>query len=377
MRPTKAIVDLLRFKNNIKQLRSLLNPNTDLMVVVKANAYGHGALKMAEQASKAGATWLGVALPEEGAQLRENGIELPILVLGDITPEQCKTTLQYNLTQADPSIETARFLNDTAKQYGKEAKIHLKFDTGMGRIGFRTRDELYFLVDELSSMRGIQLDGVFTHFATADEADPAYTREQMKKMDSMLLVLEESGIKVNWIHASNSAGVFQFREANYNLVRCGISAYGYYPSLFVKDQAKIKLSPVLQWESRIAYTKVIRSGDTVSYGRAYTANDNIKVATLPVGYADGYPRILSNKSSVLVCGKRALVIGRVCMDQLMIDITDIPDACVGSAVVLLGEQGSEQITADELANLSGTISYEILTSISNRVPRIYQEDSII
>ena len=198
----------------------------------------------------------------------------------------------------------------------------------------------------------------------------------MKKMASMLLVLKESGIRLNWIHAANSAGVFQFQDASFNLVRCGISTYGYYPSLYIKEQAKIELSPVLQWESRIAYVKVMSSGETVSYGRAYTANANIRVATLPVGYADGYPRVLSNKSSVLVCGKRAPVIGRVCMDQLMIDITDIPEANVGTAVVLLGEQGSEQITADELANLSGTISYEILTSISERVPRVYQEDNM-
>lgn len=373
MRPTKAIINLSRFQMNIKQLRSLLNPNTDFMAVVKANAYGHGAIKMAEQAVLAGAAWLGVALPEEGAQLRESGIELPILVLGDITPEQCKTTLQYNLIQGVPSIETARYLNETAKQYGKKAKVHLKLDTGMGRIGFRTDEELHMIANELPSMSEIQVEGVFTHFATADEADSSYTREQIKSMDRMLLILRESGIKVNWIHAANSAGVFQFQDANYNLVRCGISIYGYYPSLYIKEQAKIELSPVLQWESRIAYVKSICSGETVSYGRAYTANGNIRVATLPVGYADGYPRILSNKSSVLVCGKRAPVIGRVCMDQLMIDITNIPDANMGSEVVLIGEQGSEQITADELAHLSGTISYEILTSISDRVPKIYQD----
>ncbi len=373
MRPTKAIIHLSRYKENIKQLRSLLNPNTDFMAVVKANAYGHGAIKMAEQATQAGATWLGVALPEEGAQLRESGIELPILVLGDITPEQCKTTLQYSLTQAVPSIETARYLNEAANQYGKRARVHLKLDTGMGRIGLRTSEELHRIIDEIPSMNGIQLEGVFTHLATADESDFSYTREQMKKMDSMLQVLKESGIKVNRIHAANSAGVFQFKDAYFNLVRCGISTYGYYPSSYVKDRAKIKLLPVLQWESRIAYVKVVSSGETVSYGRAYTANANIRVATLPVGYADGYPRVLSNKSYVLVCGKKAPVIGRVCMDQLMIDITDIPDAYVGSAVVLLGEQDSEQITADELANLSGTISYEILTSISQRVPRVYQD----
>lgn len=229
------------------------------------------------------------------------------------------------------------------------------------------------VLDELPSMSKIQVEGAFTHLATADEADMSYAREQIQYMNKMLLHIRERGINLNWVHAANSAGVFQLPDTNFNLVRCGISTYGYYPSDYIKEHAKIHLSPVLQWESRIAYVKAINSGDTVSYGRSYTADGNIKVATLPVGYADGYPRILSNKSSVLVCGKRAPVIGRVCMDQMMIDITDIPDANVGSAVVLLGKQGTNQITADELANLSGTISYEILTSISERVPRIYSD----
>ncbi|MDD2503541.1 MAG: alanine racemase [Clostridia bacterium] len=373
MRKTRAIIRLSQFEENIKQLKSLTKPNTAFMVVVKANAYGHGSLKIAEQAAKAGASWLGVALPEEGAELRESGVQLPILVLGDASQEQCKIALQHNLTQCVPSIGTARYLNEAARKYGKKVKAHLKLDTGMGRIGLRRIEEIKSFVNELSSMDGIELEGVFTHLAAADEADTSFTRKQIKKFDDMLLVIKERGIRLRWVHAANSAGVLQYQDADYNLVRCGISTYGYYPSNFVKDNAKIELSPIMQWESCISSVRVINSGESVSYGCTYTAKGDRRVAVLPVGYADGYPRRLSNKAFVLVCGKKAPIIGRVCMDQMMIDITDIPDASADSSVVLMGEQKSEKITADDLSDLCDTISYEILTSISERVPRVYQD----
>ncbi|HHY81140.1 MAG TPA: alanine racemase [Clostridiales bacterium] len=373
MRPTKAIINLNRLNQNIANLKALIRPETSFMAVVKANAYGHGAVPVAKSASKAGADWLGVALPEEGAELRENGVELPILVLGEVSPEQSKTVLRYDLTQAIPSIETARHLNLAAKQYGKRVKVHLKLDTGMGRIGFRSISELEKAADELSSMEFIEIEGAFTHFASADEEDPSYTTEQIEKLDNMLKALKNRGIGPNIIHASNSAGVFHFPNANYNMVRCGISIYGYYPSERAERLADARLLPILQWETHIAHIKTIEAGCSISYGRTYTASCTRRVATLPVGYADGYNRLLGNKAFVLVNGKKAPVIGRVCMDQIMIDITDIPDAIVGDPVVLLGEQGTESITAEDLAKLCGTISYEILTSISERVPRVYVE----
>lgn len=373
MRPTRALINLGRLRQNIRNLKSLISGETSLMAVVKANAYGHGLLQIAKCSAESGAAWLGVALPEEGAELRENGISLPILVLGDVSEEQCETVIKYNLTQAVPSLKTARYLNSIAQHTGRKVGIHLKLDTGMGRIGFHNVDELRTAIKELHSMKGIFINGAFTHFAAADEIDPDYTIIQIKRLENMQQIIQDAGFTLNWIHASNSAGLLMFPKAHYNLVRCGISLYGYYPSAHVEKHAKISLVPILQWETRIVYIKTLEAGSSVSYGRSFIASSTRKVATLPVGYADGYSRLLGNRASVLIRGKRAPVIGRVCMDQIMVDITHIPEAAVGDKAVLLGEQGAEKITADELADLCGTISYEILTSISQRVPRIYQE----
>lgn len=373
MRPTRALINLGRLRQNIRNLKSLISGETSLMAVVKANAYGHGLLQIAKCSAESGAAWLGVALPEEGAELRENGISLPILVLGDVSEEQCETVIKYNLTQAVPSLKTARYLNSIAQYTGRKVGIHLKLDTGMGRIGFHNVDELRTAIKELHSMKGIFINGAFTHFAAADEIDPDYTIIQIKRLENMQQIIQDAGFTLNWIHASNSAGLLMFPKAHYNLVRCGISLYGYYPSAHVEKHAKISLVPILQWETRIVYIKTLEAGSSVSYGRSFIASSTRKVATLPVGYADGYSRLLGNRASVLIRGKRAPVIGRVCMDQIMVDITHIPEAAVGDKAVLLGEQGAEKITADELADLCGTISYEILTSISQRVPRIYQE----
>jgi alanine racemase len=359
----------------MQNIKSLTDPDTAMMAVVKANAYGHGALQIAGHAVKAGAGWLGVAIPEEGMELRNNGISAPVLVLGGADREQCRISVIYNLTQAVPSLETAHLLNGCAAEYGRKARVHVKLDTGMGRIGFHRIEELEALVKELHSMKNIVLDGAFTHFAAADETDPAYTEEQIKRLDKMLNIIRESGIHLKWIHASNTAGVFQFPRANYNMVRCGIGLYGYYPSHDVMKNATVSLLPVMQWETEVVHIKDVDANSCISYGRTYSASTSRRVATLPVGYADGYNRLLSNRGSVLIHGKRAPVIGRVCMDQIMIDVTNIPEANIGSKVVLLGEQGKEKITADELADLCGTISYEILTSISERVPRIYHESN--
>ncbi|HHU78836.1 MAG: alanine racemase [Caldicoprobacterales bacterium] len=375
MRPTRAVINLTRFKQNMQNIKSLTDPDTAMMAVVKANAYGHGALQIAGHAVKAGAGWLGVAIPEEGMELRNNGISAPVLVLGGADREQCRISVIYNLTQAVPSLETAHLLNGCAAEYGRKARVHVKLDTGMGRIGFHRIEELEALVKELHSMKNIVLDGAFTHFAAADETDPAYTEEQIKRLDKMLNIIRESGIHLKWIHASNTAGVFQFPRANYNMVRCGIGLYGYYPSHDVMKNATVSLLPVMQWETEVVHIKDVDANSCISYGRTYSASTSRRVATLPVGYADGYNRLLSNRGSVLIHGKRAPVIGRVCMDQIMIDVTNIPEANIGSKVVLLGEQGKEKITADELADLCGTISYEILTSISERVPRIYHESN--
>lgn len=297
MRPTRAVINLTRFKQNMQNIKSLTDPDTAMMAVVKANAYGHGALQIASHAVKAGAGWLGVAIPEEGMELRNNGISAPVLVLGGADREQCRISVIYNLTQAVPSLETAHLLNGCAAEYGRKARVHVKLDTGMGRIGFHRIEELEALVKELHSMKNIVLDGAFTHFAAADETDPAYTEEQIKRLDKMLNIIRESGIHLKWIHASNTAGVFQFPRANYNMVRCGIGLYGYYPSHDVMKNATVSLLPVMQWETEVVHIKDVDANSCISYGRTYSASTSRRVATLPVGYADGYNRLLSNREA--------------------------------------------------------------------------------
>lgn len=373
MRPTRAVINLNRLKHNIYNLRSTIDPETSFLAVVKANAYGHGLLQVAKCAAKTGVEWLGVALPEEGMELRQNGITLPILVLGDLSEGQCETVIKYNLTQAVPSLSTARCLNQSAQRAGKKAVVHIKLDTGMGRIGFHTISELESALREIQNMEGIIVEGAFTHLAAADEVNTDYTIEQIDRMRGMLQIINTAGFQLKWVHTANSAGMLMFPNSQNNMVRCGISMYGYYPSAYIKSKVNISLAPIMQWETRIVHIKDLEQGCSVSYGRSYIAPSSRRVATLPVGYADGYNRLLGNRASVLIHGKRAPVIGKVCMDQLMVDISDIPEATVGDQVVLIGEQGTEKITADELADLSGTISYEILTSISERVPRLYHE----
>jgi len=373
MRPTKVIIDLGKLKHNIKTLKSIINKDTSMMAIVKANAYGHGLLQISKGVAESGVEWLGVALPEEGMELRKSGLSIPILVLGDVSKEQCEISVENDLTQAVPSLITAYHLNEIALRTGKKARVHIKLDTGMGRIGFYKISDLKNAVKEMKKMEGLSIEGVFTHLATADEEDSKYTIEQINRMENMLKVISGCGIQVKWVHVSNSAGILMYPQAQYNMVRCGISMYGYYPSNYVREKVKVCLEPILQWETRILFIKSLEAGSSVSYGRSFIASSTRKVATLPVGYADGYNRLLGNRASVLIHGKRAPVIGRICMDQMMVDITDIPDADIGDQAVLLGEQGKEKITADELADLCGTISYEILTSISDRVPRFYVE----
>lgn len=372
MRPTRAIVSLSRLRNNISELRSLISHKTAFMAVVKANAYGHGLTDTAICAVNSGAQWLGVALPEEGALLREKGLDVPILVLGEIDRDQCGAVIDYDLIQSIPSLNTARILDESAKEKGRRVRIHIKLDTGMGRIGFRTTEDLQHLLEFLKNTDNLIVDGAFTHFAVSDEKDTSYTYMQIDRFNELLAFIRRYGFQPNTVHACNSAGVLRYKEAHYDLVRCGISMYGYYPSNEM-EYHKPKLLPALQWETKIAHIKYIESGDSVSYGRKYTAQKRVKVATLPVGYADGYNRLLSNNAEVLVRGYRAPVIGRICMDQMMVDVSDIPGVELGDQVVLIGEQGNESIYADELAEKCNTISYEILTSISDRVPRIYVE----
>ncbi|MFO7294737.1 MAG: alanine racemase [Caldicoprobacter sp.] len=370
MRPSKVIIDLAKLDRNIKNIKRMLKPDTQLMAIVKADAYGHGAVGVAHQALVSGASWLGVAIPEEGAELREAGITAPILVLGGIDETQVKTVVEYDLAQCVFSLEVARLLNHEAQRLNKKIAIHLKVDTGMGRIGLVDIKSIREFCSEVKSYSHLILEGIFTHFATADEEDKSFTNQQIKRFLNILDALRSDGINFKWIHAANSAAIIDCPDAHFNLVRAGIAMYGYYPSAAVKRSA-IHLEPILQWETKVVHVKDIDKGDSVSYGRTFIAKGPMRIATLPVGYADGYSRLLSNRGWVLIRGQKAPIVGVVCMDQVMVDVTHIPGVKPGDIAVLIGTQGNETISAEDIARLCGTISYEVLTGIGRRIPRIY------
>lgn len=369
MRSTVAIVDLDKLQNNIKILKDKLSNHTALMAVVKANAYGHGAIEIARNALSAGASWLAVAIPEEGAELRESGIDAPILILGAIDPSQTELIFKYKLRPCVFTYEMLKELNRKGMELGRRIGVHVKIDTGMGRIGLRNEDEILKFCSIIEEMDFIYLEGIFTHFAAADEPDSNYTQLQMERFNKILTNLKSANISVPWIHASNSAAIFRYPAAQYNMVRAGISMYGYYP--WGSKIEHPKLEPILEWRTRVVFVKEVGKGESISYGRTYTADKNSIIATLPLGYADGYNRLLSNRGWVLIKGKKAPIVGTICMDQFMVDVTDIPNVKPGDTAILLGRQGDEVITADDLANLCNTISYEILVNISPRVPRVY------
>ncbi len=369
MRPTKVIVDLDKIRKNVNNLRGCAEKEVDFMAVVKANAYGHGIEEVSKTALKAGAAFIGVSIPDEGVFLRKKGVNVPVLVLGGISGEQAEDVILYDLTQTVSSIECASILNDMARKYDKKVKVHIKLDTGMGRIGLKNNDDVKEFIKKTTAMTNLEIEGVFTHFALADHHDPKYTLKQLETFNSMLSYINELNINPRYVHAANSAAILRFKETHFNLIRGGISMYGYYPSNDFEHN--ISLLPALKWVTKIVHIKTIDKGESVSYGRDFIAKDKTIIATLPVGYGDGYMRHLSNKGYVLIKGKKAPIAGRVCMDQVMVDVTNIPDVAIGDEVVLLGNQDDETISADKIADICNTISYEVLTNISSRVPREY------
>jgi alanine racemase len=355
-RPTWAEVDLSVLESNIRRLRSRVGRGVKLLFVVKANAYGHGAVACAKRAQKARlADWLGVSSVEEGVTLRESGVKLPILVLGSLYPfESFLAGVEHRLTPTVASVEAARRLAQAARQLGRAVDCHLKVDTGMGRIGMSPA-ALEEAVRFLSLEPRVRVQGVYTHLACA-ESDAAYTRAQLKRFKSVLPLVSSP-----LVHSANSAAALKYPESRFDMVRPGLACYGLYPGF----------SPVLSLKSKIVFLKTVPKGAAVSYGATWRARGRRRLATIPVGYADGLPRRLSNKGEVLIGGKRCPIVGAVTMDMLMVDATGAPSARVGDDVVLLGRQGREEITAGELAKTLGTIPYEITTAISSRVPRVF------
>jgi len=367
MRATVAEIDLEAFRENLLKVRARTGDKKKILAVVKANAYGHGAFELSKKALESGADMLGVGIAEEGIELRERGIgDAPVLVLGGVLEDQVESIVDHDLSLVLFSENIAKRLSETALQKGKVISVHVKVDTGMVRLGVPYREAVEFF-RRISDLKGIAIEGVMTHLACADNTENGFTKIQLSRFDRVLEELSSSGFRVPLIHAANSAAIINFPESYYTMVRPGIMLYGSSPD----GQSDIGLDPVMTWKTRIINMLEIEKGEGVSYGHTFHAEKKSLVGVLPVGYADGYSRLLSNKGKVIVHGKRVPVIGTVCMDMCLADVTDVPDVKVGDEVVLMGRQEKERMTAEEIAGLLGTISYEVFCKVSARVPRVY------
>lgn len=366
-RPTAALIDLGALEHNFREVARRAEGRA-VLAVVKAQAYGHGALPVARRLDSLGAGMFGVALVEEGQELRESGIRTPILVMGALFPEQAETVAALQLTPVVYTTAVARALSRAAKKQNRNIPLHVKIDTGMGRVGVPPEDALAFIA-ELQALDNIVVQGLMTHFADADLRNKDYASQQIDRFSDIITTLEARHLSVPLRHAANSAAVLDFHRAFFTMVRPGLMLYGYNP--LEAGAAPAELRPVMTLATRIAFLKKVPAGTFISYGRTFVTKRESLIATIPIGYADGYSRGLSNKGVVLVRGMRAPVVGRVCMDMCMIDVTDIPGAAEGDQVVLIGAQGGDRITADDIALKTGTIAYEVLCGISSRVPRIY------
>lgn len=363
MRPTLCRISRGALINNAKRLKSMLGGGK-LLVSVKANAYGHGALQASEAFIKGGADWLGLAMPDEGAYLRENGIKANMLVFGGVvTPEECETDVFYGIRQAVYDEDGLALLEEAAKKLGKTAYAHVKIDTGMNRIGVRW-DRAAELFEKTKNYGHISVEGMFTHFADSDAPGTEFVYEQKRRFDEAVSAAKAAGLSLIK-HAANSAGLMYFPEMHYDMARAGYAAYGYTAR---GDEGFI---PAMTLVSRITHIHKIYPGDTVSYNRTYKADGERLIATIPIGYGDGYARNNGNRGFVLIGGRRAPIRGVVCMDQLMADITDIPGVNKGDETVLIGAQGDEYISAEEVGSWTGTIGYEAMTGLTGRVPRVY------
>ena len=359
-----AEIDLKSIENNLRGIKKHISAPR-MLAVVKANAYGHGAIEVSKIAVECGASYLGVAAFDEAIQLRNAGFSTPILILGLVPPECSKDLVEYGITSTVCDLPMAVELSKNAVKLGKRAKIHLKLETGMGRIGADV-ENIGILASAISSLPGIYLEGVFSHFADADNADKKFTAEQLRRFEAALEEIRRYKVEIPIKHIAESAAIMEIPEAHFDMVRSGIITYGLMPSAQVKR--KIDLKTAFKLCSRIAWLKKVSEGTSIGYGRDFIARRNSIIATLPIGYADGYLRAYGRGGFVEIHGQKAPIAGRVCMDQMMIDVTDIPNVQIGDEVILFG---SENITIDDIANHVGTINYEIPCLISNRIPRIY------
>ena len=372
IRPVWAEVNLDNIINNIKEIKKNIN-GEEIIAVVKANAYGHGAVDVAPVLIENGADRLAVAMLSEALELREAGIKVPILILGYTDVAFSEMLINNDIEQTVYSLDYAKELSKKAEALGKVAKIHIAVDTGMGRIGFLPNEKSVEEVVEISKLSNLRITGIFTHFSNADEQDKSYAHNQIEKFNFFINEIEKREVNLGLKHISNSASIIDIEDAHYNAIRPGIILYGYYPSDYI-NKDKLKLMPALSLKCQVIHVKELPKGEYIGYGRKFRTERDSVIATLPIGYADGYIRGLYEKAHVIINGKLAPVVGKICMDQCMIDVTDVGPVKVGDEVVLLGEDNGVKNNADDMAKMLDTINYEILCMIGRRVPRIYIKD---
>ena len=371
MNRTWAEIDIDALKYNIKNIKSITGKSR-LMAVVKADAYGHGYRECCRVMVENGADSFAVAMLDEAKEIRRAGLSNPILILGASCAEEADEIINYDIMPNVSDMRFAKVLSESAVRLGKTVKVHLKIDTGMSRVGFVAGEDNSELIREIlriSKLPGIEIDGIFSHFACADEANSDYTYLQFNRFIKLTGELEAAGLKIPCRHIANSAAIMMYPEMHLDMVRAGVILYGYYPSAEV-DKTRLSLKPVMTLKSRVSFLKTVESGVGVSYGKTYITDRNTKIATIPVGYADGYLRCLSQKAKMETGGKLCEVIGRICMDQCMIDVTNVNNINVGDEVIIFG---NGLITADNIAEWMSTINYEVLCLVSKRIPRIYKE----
>ena len=367
-------VNLDAIVSNMRHMKANLAEQTKMMGVIKTDGYGHGAIPIARQLENLDfVLGYAVATPEEAGLLRRAGIKKPILILGYTFPYCYEKLVEEQIRPAVFRYDALSALGEIAARMGKTIPVHIKVDTGMNRIGIRPDETGLAFVQKALETPGITVEGIFTHFARADETDKTAAKQQLVKFKNFCKEIQEKlGVRIPIQHCSNSAGIVEMRDANMDMVRAGITLYGLWPSDEVRQDI-VKLTPALSWYTHISYIKEVEPGNAVSYGGTYTVEKPMRIATIPVGYGDGYPRGLSNKGYVLINGKKAPILGRVCMDQFMVDVTRIPEAKEGALVTLIGRDGEEQITMEKLGDLSGRFNYELACDIGKRIPRVYLE----
>lgn len=369
-----ARIDLDAIAYNMEQMKQNLANGTKVMAVIKADGYGHGAVPIAQMLEPAEYIWgFAVATLDEAVVLRTEGIRKPILVLGCVFPDQYMEMLRHDIRMNVYTEEMAESISQMAAREGKTAYMHIKLDTGMARLGFDVSEHSLDVIERIQGLKNVCMEGIFTHFAKADEVDKKFTHKQIRSFTWMVEQLKQRGVEFTYEHCANSAAIIDVKEADFDLVRSGISTYGLYPSQEVQKEA-VRLKPAMTLKSHVAFVKDIEAGTPVSYGGTFVASERMTIATIPVGYADGYPRSLSNVGYVLIRGKKAPILGRVCMDQFMVDVTAIEGVSFGDKVTLIGKDGKEEICVEDLAALSGRFNYEFICDLGKRIPRVYVKD---